>query len=69
MLEVIKKSQEQIPKATNINEFGFDLERDLIKSVTGKCNDEKFDSVWMSIPEVINWEGVNEFIYTRRIYV
>ena len=132
-----KQSQEQMPKATNINEFGFDLERDLIKSVTGKCNDEifekanliggdifsvlverdinniedfliycykkykedkykenfewidnikevkskneqeqldniliqyindeKFDSVWMSIPEVIDWEGVNGFIYT-----
>ena len=27
-------------------------------------NDEKFDSVWMSIPEVIDWEGVNGFIYT-----
>ena len=126
-----------MPKATNINEFGFDLERDLIKSITGKCNDEmfekanliggdifsvlverdinniedfliycykkykedkykenfewidnikevkskneqkqldniliqyindeKFDSVWMSIPEIIDWEGVNGFIYT-----
>lgn len=38
-----KQSQEQMPKATNINEFGFDLERDLIRSVTGKCNDEIFE--------------------------
>lgn len=133
-----KQSQEQMPKATNINEFGFDLERDLIKSVTGKCNDEmfekanlvggdifsilverdinniedflmycyrkykeekykenfdwidnikevksknekeqldnlliqyindeKFDCVWMSIPEVIDWEGVSGFNYTN----
>lgn len=133
-----KQSQEQMPKATNINEFGFDLERDLIKSVTGKCedeifekanliggdifsifverdindieefliycykkykeekykenfewidnikevksknekenldniliqyiNDEKLDCVWMSIPEVIDWEGVVGFNYTN----
>ena len=40
-----KQSQEQMPKATNINEFGFDLERDLIKSVTGKCNDKMFEKV------------------------
>lgn len=133
-----KQSQEQMPKATNINEFGFDLERDLIKSVTGKCDDEifekanliggdifsvlverdinnienfliycykkykedkykenfewidnikevksksekekldniliqyinneRFDCVWMSVPEVIDWEGVNGFNYTN----
>ena len=133
-----KQSQEQMPKATNIKEFGFDLERDLIKTVTGKCNDEmfekanlvggdifsilverdinniedfliycytkykeekykenfewidnikevkskiekdqldniliqyineeKYDCVWMSIPEVINWESVDGFSYTN----
>ena len=133
-----KQSQEQMPKATNINEFGFDLDRDLIMNVTGRCNDElfqnanliggdifsilverdidniddflkycykryketrykenfewidnikevksksekekldkilidyinneKYDSVWMSIPEVIEWEGVKGFCYTN----
>lgn len=133
-----KQSQEQMPKATNINEFGFDLDRDLIMNVTGKCNDEvfekanliggdifsilverdidnideflkycykkykeekykenfewidnikevkaksekdeldkilveyiknsQFDCVWMSIPEVIDWEGVKGFKYTN----
>lgn len=133
-----KQSQEQMPKATNINEFGFDLDRDLIRHVTGKCNDEmfekanliggdifsimverdinnvdeflkycykkykedkykenfewidnikevkaksekeeldkilieyinnsQFDCVWMSIPEVIDWENVKGFKYTN----
>ena len=133
-----KQSQEQMPKASNINEFGFDLDRDLIMNVTGKCDDEvfekanliggdifsiliernidnidefliycykkykedkykenfewidnikevkaksekeeldkilieyinnsKFDCVWMSIPEVINWELVKGFSYTN----
>ena len=127
-----------MPKATNINEFGFDLERDLIKSVTGKCNDKmfekvnliggdifsilverdinnieefliycykkykeekykenfewidnikevkskkekeqldnlliqyinekRFECIWMSIPEVINWEDISGFYYTN----
>ena len=127
-----------MPKATNINEFGFDLERDLIKSVTGKCNDKmfekvnliggdifsilverdinnieefliycykkykeekykenfewidnikevkskkekeqldnlliqyinekRFECIWMSIPEVINWEDISGFCYTN----
>ena len=39
-----KQSQEQMPKATNINEFGFDLDRDLIMNVTGRCNDELFQN-------------------------
>lgn len=39
-----KQSQEQMPKSSNISEFGFDLERDLIKSVTGKCKDEIFEN-------------------------
>lgn len=131
-----KQSQEQMPKTSNINEFGFDLDRDLIRNVTAKCNDEyfekanitggdifsllaevdidniddflikcykkykeekykdnfewidnikevkaksdrvkldetlmnyiveqKWDSVWMSVPEIILWEGIKGFKY------
>ena len=32
-----------MPKTSNINEFGFDLDRDLIRNVTAKCNDEYFE--------------------------
>ena len=38
-----KQSQEQMPKTSNINEFGFDLDRDLIRNVTAKCNDDYFE--------------------------
>ncbi len=38
----LKQSQEQMPKTSNINEFGFDLDRDLIRYVTAKCEDEIF---------------------------
>ena len=31
-----KQSQEQMPKESDIGEFGFDVDRDLIKYVTGK---------------------------------
>ena len=37
-----KQSQEQMPKTTSINDFGFEVDRDLIKFVTIKCNDEIF---------------------------
>lgn len=35
-----KSSQEQLPKGSDIFEFGFDIERDLIKSVAGKNDND-----------------------------
>lgn len=35
-----KQSQEQLPKENDISEFGFDVDRDLIKFVSGKSEDE-----------------------------
>lgn len=133
----LKQSQEQMPKTSNINEFGFDLDRDLIRYVTAKCkdeifakanitggdifslqveididnideflvncynrfcenkyqknfewidnikevksnsekdklnsalikyiNDNRWDCVWMAVPEIISWEGISGFKYT-----
>lgn len=37
-----KQSQEQMPKESNILEFGFDFNRDLVKYVTAKSEDEEF---------------------------
>lgn len=37
-----KQSHEQLPKESDIFEFGFDENRDLIKYVTGKSDDENF---------------------------
>lgn len=37
------------------------LDNDLIKQI----NDEKFDKVWMAIPDIIDWSDVN-FSYTKR---
>lgn len=39
-----KQSQEQLPKESNIMEFGFDEKKELIKYVTGRCVDEQFDN-------------------------
>ena len=38
-----KQSQEQMPKESDISDFGFDIERDLIKRITGKCDDTAFE--------------------------
>lgn len=40
-----KHSQEQMPKATDISEFGFDINRDLITQVTAKSNTDYFGKV------------------------
>ncbi len=37
-----KQSQEQMPRESAIGEFGFDADRDLIKYVTGKCDEVDF---------------------------
>ena len=36
-----KISDEQVPRATSINEFGFQIDRDLLKKAYGKINDEQ----------------------------
>jgi len=38
-----KQSQEQIPKSGKISEFGFDIDRDLVRIVTAKTDDEVFE--------------------------
>lgn len=38
-----KSSQEQIPKASSIFEFGFDIERDLVRCITAKSNVVEFE--------------------------
>jgi uncharacterized protein (TIGR04141 family) len=38
-----KQSQEQIPKKSNIAEFGFNLDRDLIRNVTAKTIEDNFE--------------------------
>ncbi len=39
-----KRSDEQLPKSSSISEFGFDINRDLMKNVSGKSNDEMFEN-------------------------
>lgn len=38
-----KQSDEQLPKSSDISEFGFDVNRDLMKNVSGKSDDEMFE--------------------------
>ena len=38
-----KQSDEQLPKNSDISEFGFDINRDLMKNVSGKSEDEVFE--------------------------
>ena len=38
-----KQSDEQLPKNSDITEFGFDINRDLMKNVSGKSTDKLFE--------------------------
>ncbi len=49
-----KQSQEQMPKESDISEFGFDIDRDLIKYVTGKSDDEEFGKSIITGGDIFN---------------
>lgn len=63
-----KQSQEQMPKASPITEFGFDIDRDLVRTITGRTNDYLFgeviitggDSFNISIEK--NVENIEDFL-------
>ena len=63
-----KHSQEQMPKTANINEFGFDLDRDLITTVTAKCKDESFEKANITGGDIfsllvdVNLDNIDEFL-------
>lgn len=39
-----KQSDEQLPKSSDISEFGFDINRDLMKCISGKSDEEMFEN-------------------------
>lgn len=49
-----KTSSEQLPLASEINEFGFDIENDLISAITGLSNDEKITEGMMSGSDLLS---------------
>lgn len=63
-----KHSQEQMPKTANINEFGFDLDRDLITTVTAKCKDDSFEKANITGGDIfsllteVNLENIDDFL-------
>ena len=71
-----KQSSEQLPKENNIFEFGFDANRDLIKYVTGKSQDDMFENSMLTggdlfnvsvERDVDNIEDFLQYIYSKYI--
>lgn len=50
----LKQSNEQLPKSSNISEFGFDVNRDLMKNVSGKSEDEMFEKCILTGGDVLS---------------
>lgn len=70
----LKQSNEQLPKSSNISEFGFDVNRDLMKNVSGKSEDEMFEKCMLTGGDVLsvnverdvdNIDEFLEFCYKR----
>ena len=49
-----KSSQEQLPKEGELSEFGFDINRDIIKFVTGKYEEEDFGKCILTGGDIFN---------------
>ncbi|MEN6325275.1 MAG: DUF6119 family protein [Syntrophomonas sp.] len=63
-----KQSQEQIPKVGKISEFGFDIDRDLIRIVTAKTSDDVFEKAMLTGGDIFsvtvdrNIRNIDEFL-------
>ena len=51
-------------KAIKIKEDINKLDEELV----GKINSENFDDLWMSIPEIIEWENLKEFMFNKHSF-
>ncbi len=49
-----KTSNEQLPLASDIDDFGFDIDRDLISTITGHSDDEEFASGIMTGSDLLS---------------
>ena len=70
-----KQSNEQLPKNSNIAEFEFDINRDLMKNVSGKSLDEMFEKSMLTGGDIFSLtvsrdiSNIDEFlIYCYRKY-
>ena len=70
-----KQSNEQLPKNSNIAEFGFDINRDLMKNVSGKSLDEMFEKSMLTGGDIFSLtvsrdiSNIDEFLtYCYRKY-
>lgn len=49
-----KQSDEQLPKSSDISEFGFDINRDLMKIVSGKSEEEMFENSMLTGGDILS---------------
>ncbi len=63
-----KQSDEQLPKNSDISEFGFDINRDLMKNVSGKSDDDIFENSMLTGGDVFSLtvsrdiDNIDEFL-------
>ena len=63
-----KYSDEQLPKNSDISEFGFDINRDLMRNVSGKSDDDVFEKSMLTGGDIFSLtverdiENIDEFL-------
>lgn len=63
-----KQSDEQLPKSSDISEFGFDINRDLMRNVSGKSDDDMFEKSMLTGGDIFSLtverdiENIDEFL-------
>ena len=67
-----KASNEQLPLASAIDEFGFDIEGDLISAITGQCNDRNITKGMISGSDLLSLnvavDITNIKAYLKKVY-
>ena len=63
-----RTKNEQMPKKTDITEFGFDIHTDFLRKATAKCDEELFNSNTITGGDLlnvcvpVNYENIDEFL-------
>lgn len=64
-----KQSDEQLPKSSDISEFGFDINRDLMRNISGKSEDEIFEKSMLTGGDIFSLTverdigNIDEFLF------
>ena len=68
----LKTSNEQLPKVSDIDEFGFDIDRDIVGSITAYADEEGFIKATITGSDILSFSAVvdinNISVFLKKVY-